>query len=76
MLDGPLMFPLSGLGSLVLDVLPDVSGGTVILSGVLTIGGMTWRRTVPLSTLEARDFAMRINRAARVVEGESIAVPQ
>lgn len=70
MLDRPLLFPLSGLGSLSLDVQPDPAGGAVILSGILTIGGATWRRFVKLQPDQARDFATRILRAARVVEGE------
>lgn len=70
MLDRPLLFPLSGLGSLSLDVQPDPAGGAVILSGVLTIGGATWRRFVKLEPDQGRDFAMRIMRAARIVDGE------
>jgi hypothetical protein len=70
-LDRPLLFPLSGLGSLSLDVQPDPAGGAVVLSGILTIGGATWRRFVKLEPIQARDFAMRITRVARVVEGEA-----
>lgn len=71
MLDRPLLFPLSGLGTLSLDVQPDPASGTVILSGILTIGGATWRRFVKLEIPQARDFAARIYRAARVVEGDA-----
>lgn len=71
MLDRPLLFPLTGIGSLSLDVQPDPSGGAVILSGILTMGGATWRRFVKLDVAQARDFANRMNRAARVVEGEA-----
>lgn len=70
MLDGPLNFPLSGLGNLSLDVTTDIPTGTVVLSGVLTIGGATWRRYVKLEPAAGRDFAMRLLRACRVVEGE------
>lgn len=76
MLDRPLLFPLSGLGSLSLDVQPDPTGGGVTLSGILTIGGATWRRFVTLEPNQAREFAMRIMRAARIVDGEKAGAVQ